>query len=150
MHRTEGERNDVYETLFPAAGAVSGLNPAVHRLFSGGDAGPVIRPAIPRRPARPATLIPSDTFPMFSNDIDYSRGGNIPESEDYLNYSAQKGFRHTFTDMVYHDAELAAVRLAEAGIFEKTDTFAPDETMNVQTFVTALLQLARQGKGRRG
>ena len=49
-------------------------------------------------------LIPSDTFPMFSNDIDYSRGGNIPESEDYLNYSAQKGFRHTFTDMVYHDA----------------------------------------------
>ncbi len=92
-------------------------------------------------------LIPSDTFPMFSNDIDYSRGGNIPESEAYLNYSAQKGFRHTFTDMVYHDAELAAVRLAEAGIFEKTDTFAPDEAMNVQTFVTALLQLAGKAKG---
>ena len=36
-------------------------------------------------------LIPSDTFPMFSNDIDYSRGGNIPESEDYFELFSTKG-----------------------------------------------------------
>lgn len=94
--------------------------------------------------SKPGNLMESETFPMFNNTIDHTRGEISSSPESYLDYSVQRGFRHTFKDMEYHEAELAAVELAEAGVFEKTASFEPDQTMTVRQFVKAILQLARQ------
>lgn len=80
-------------------------------------------------------------FPIFSNEVDYSRGGITTDKEEYLDYKASTADRHVFSDMIYHKSEVSAVRLAEKGIFEKTATFNPDGSMKVIDFVRALLKL---------
>ena len=80
-------------------------------------------------------------FPIFSNEVDYSRGGITTDKEEYLDYKALTADRHEFSDMTYHKSEVSAVRLAEKGIFEKTATFNPDGSMKVIDFVRALLKL---------
>ena len=84
-------------------------------------------------------------FPMFSNDFDYNRGGEIPEmGEDYLNYSAYKTQYFTYKDMTAHPSAVAAARLAQAGIFEQTDNFTPDGDITVLDCVKKILLAGEQ------
>ncbi|MDD2362430.1 MAG: hypothetical protein PHH84_05665 [Oscillospiraceae bacterium] len=73
-------------------------------------------------------------FPLFSNQIDYSKGENIPQEEEYLSYLAMLKFRHEFKDMINHKSEVAAVRLVKLGVFDKTKNFYPDKTLTVIEF----------------
>ena len=91
-------------------------------------------------------------YPMFSNIIDRTRPGVADNSKEaYIDYSDIAAKRHTFEDMLHHSAEVAAVRLAEKGVFEKTAKFRPDQTVTVAEFMTYLFQLsgfkAEQYKG---
>lgn len=88
--------------------------------------------------------IKSKVFPMFSNTVNYSRGGSTATTETYLDYKQYVKARHKFSDMVGHDSEVAAVRLAELGIFPKTDKFSPDSSMTVAGFLKALMMLCQQ------
>lgn len=82
-------------------------------------------------------------YPMFSNLIDRMRPGVADNSEEaYIDYLEVAAERHTYEDMIYHSAEVAAVRLAEKGIFEKTDNFYPDRTVTVAEFMTYIFQLS--------
>ncbi|MBR7133174.1 MAG: hypothetical protein IKD04_06535 [Clostridia bacterium] len=79
---------------------------------------------------------------MFGNTIDYTRGVINNSSESYTNYAEYISRRHCFKDMLYHDAEVAAVRLAEMGVFEKTENFEPEKTVTVLWFIKSVLLLA--------
>lgn len=82
-------------------------------------------------------------FPQFSNAISYEPGGKIPKKEEYLNYNAYIQSRFEYADMKYHWAEVAADRLAENGIFEKSTNFEPDKTVTVTELVKYLLKMAK-------
>lgn len=89
------------------------------------------------------------TYPMFSNKVTYERGGVETESEMYFSYQAYTTFRHTYTDMEGHDSEVSAVRLADMGVFEKSTTFSPDNTVTVVEalrYLFALSQIEIDGK----
>lgn len=88
--------------------------------------------------------IKNKVFPMFSNKVDYSRGGSTTNEEEFLDYKEYAKSRHTYTDMVGHDSEVSAVRLAELGIFSKTETFSPNSSMTVAGFLKALMMVCRQ------
>lgn len=88
--------------------------------------------------------IKNKVFPMFSNTVNYTRGGPTADDEGFLDYKAYAKKRHTYTDMVGHDSEVSAVRLAELGIFSKTDKFSPDSAMTVAGFLKALMMVCRQ------
>lgn len=88
--------------------------------------------------------IKNKVFPMFSNIVNYTRGGPTAEEEGFLDYKAYAAKRHTYTDMVGHDSEVSAVRLAELGIFNKTEKFSPDSAMTVAGFLKALMMVCRQ------
>ncbi len=88
--------------------------------------------------------IKNKVFPMFSNTVDYTRGGPTTDNEGFLDYKAYAAKRHTYTDMVGHDSEVSAVRLAELGIFNKTEKFSPDSAMTVAGFLKALMMVCRQ------
>lgn len=80
-------------------------------------------------------------FPLFDSDVDYSRGQPTATSEDYLDYKSYKADRHEFADMIGHESEVSAVRLAEKGIFKKSENFEPDGSMTVIDFMRALLKI---------
>ncbi len=93
--------------------------------------------------AQNSSLISGRTkYPMFSNEITYKRGEVSTESSMYFNYQAYTTFRHSYTDMIGHDSEVAAVRLADMGIFEKTDTFSPDEKITAAQWLGYLFALS--------
>ena len=67
--------------------------------------------------------IKNKVFPMFSNEVNYERGGSTASEEDYPDYKKYIESRHRYEDMVGHNSEVAAVRLAELGVFEKNAKF---------------------------
>ena len=70
--------------------------------------------------------------PLFSNEFDYSRGGEFPENgEDYLNYSAYKAQFFTYKDMDDNASAVSSARLAQMGVFEQTDNFNPQGSITV-------------------
>lgn len=91
-----------------------------------------------------AENIKNKVFPMFSNDVDYTRGGSTATQEAYLDYKQYTKARHRYEDMVGHDSEVAAVRLAELGIFKKSEKFSPDSSMTVAGFLKALMMACQQ------
>ena len=96
-----------------------------------------------------ALILGRAEYPMFSNKITYERGGVETESEIYFSYQAFTTFRHTYTDMEGHDSEVAAVRLADMGVFDKSATFSPDATVTVAEalqYLFALSQIETDGK----
>lgn len=90
-----------------------------------------------------------EVFPIFPSEYTGTRGGDIPEAEDYLDYKAYLETQHTFSDMIDHEAEVAAVRLAQLGAFEKTETFTPDGTMTVMEVLRAFFAMCRIDAGER-
>ena len=80
-------------------------------------------------------------FPMFSNRVNYARGGSTSVDEKYPDYKEYVKSRHTYSDMVGHSSEVAAVRLADLGIFEKTSAFSPDGSVSVKEFLKYFLQV---------
>ncbi len=89
--------------------------------------------------------IKNKVFPMFGNEVDYSRGGPTATEEAYPDY--KKDYlpnRYEYADMVGHDSEVSAVRLAELGIFSKTENFSPNSSMTVGGFLKALMMACRQ------
>lgn len=87
-------------------------------------------------------VLQSVQVPFFNNDVSYERGGVVVEKEEYLSYQAHTSLRHVFKDMEYHDAEMAAVRLAKAGVFEETENFEPNKSITVNDYVRGILMLA--------
>ncbi len=83
-------------------------------------------------------------FPMFSNEVNYVRGGSTASEEAYLDYKVFIKSRHRYEDMVGHSSEVSAVRLAELGIFEKSENFSPDSSMTVAGFLKALFMACCQ------
>ncbi len=81
-------------------------------------------------------------FPIFDGEVNYSRGQPTATSEDYLNYKAYKAKRHEYADMIGHKSEVSAVRLAEKGIFKKSENFSPNGSMTVMDFMRALLKIS--------
>ncbi len=88
--------------------------------------------------------ITNKIFPMFSNDVDYSRGGATSASEARLDYKEYIKNRHEYADMIDHESEVAAVRLAELGVLQKIENFNPNGTMTVGGFLKALMMVCRQ------
>lgn len=88
--------------------------------------------------------ISNKVFPMFSNEVDYTRGGATAVTEEYQDYKKYTSSRHEYTDMVDHPSEVSAVRLAELGVLQKVENFNPDGTMTVGGFLKALLMVCRQ------
>lgn len=91
-----------------------------------------------------ADKIQNKEFPMFKNTVDYTRGGATATEEAYQDYKKYTQTRHEFKDMIGHDSEVAAVRLAELGIFSKGENFKPDSSMTVGGFLKALMMACRQ------
>lgn len=83
-------------------------------------------------------------FPMFTNKVSYERGGSTASEEAYPDYKKYVESRHRFEDMVGHNSEVSAVRLAELGVFEKSEKFSPNSSMTVGGFLRALLMVCRQ------
>lgn len=81
---------------------------------------------------------------MFNDKMDYTRGKAVAFGEEYRDYSEYRSQRHCFKDMVYHENEVAAVRLSECGIFEKSEFFEPEKTVTFIWFVKAILVLANK------
>lgn len=79
---------------------------------------------------------------MFNNTITYTRGRNIPCTEEYTDFKTYEAKRHVFKDMIHHDSEVSAVRLAEAGVFEKSEFFQPKVSITVREFVRGIFHLA--------
>ncbi len=88
--------------------------------------------------------IEKGVFPMFCNKVDYSRGGSTTTEEAYLDYKKYIENRHEFSDMIGHSSEVSAVRLAEWGIFEKTENFLPEDNMTVAEFLNCFLRICKQ------
>lgn len=81
--------------------------------------------------------------PLFSNEFDYSRGGDFPENgEDYLNYSAYKEQFFTYKDMKDHASAVSAARLAQMGVFEQTENFEPQGSITVLECVKKIFTAA--------
>jgi len=91
-----------------------------------------------------AEHIQNKEFPMFSNEVNYQRGGSTASEENYLDYKVFTKSRHRFEDMSGHNSEVAAVRLAELGVFEKSEKFSPNSSMTVAGFLKALLMVCQQ------
>lgn len=83
----------------------------------------------------------SITFPRFDNTVDYSRGLPTSYDEAYPDYKEYSASRHEFSDMISHVSEVSAVKLAEMGVFEKSENFSPNGNMTVMEFMRALLKL---------
>ncbi len=88
--------------------------------------------------------IKNKVFPMFSNQVNYERGGSTASIEPYPNYKEYIKSRHRYEDMVGHDSEVSAVRLAELGVFEKSEKFSPNSSMTVGGFLKALMMVCQQ------
>lgn len=88
--------------------------------------------------------IQNKVFPMFSNEVNYERGGSTASEEAYPDYKEYVKNRHRFEDMVGHNSEVSAVRLAELGVFEKSENFSPDSSMTVAGFLKALMMVCQQ------
>ncbi|MBR7133185.1 MAG: hypothetical protein IKD04_06590 [Clostridia bacterium] len=86
----------------------------------------------------------NSVFPIFSNDVDYTRGGATASKEEYYDYNAYIADRHEYADMIDHKSEVSAVRLAELGVFKKTENFEPDSSMTVGGFLKALMMVCGQ------
>ncbi len=80
---------------------------------------------------------------MFTNKIDYTRNPAAAVREEFQDYSLVAAARHNFEDMYCHEAEVAAVRLAEAGIFEKTNCFEPEKLYTFAKLLDAVAALAK-------
>lgn len=77
-------------------------------------------------------------FPMYDNVLVLGDGealatGTVP------GYAPQAS---RFTDMVGMAEEVAASRLTDAGVFEKAETFNPDQTVTVEQFLGWLFKLS--------
>lgn len=83
-------------------------------------------------------------FPMFSNDVDYSRGGATSTNEEYADYKEYIKSRHEYADMIDHESEVSAVRLAQLGVFAKIENFMPQSSMTVGGFLKALMMVCKQ------
>lgn len=83
-------------------------------------------------------------FPMFTNKVDYSRGGSTATEEAYLDYKKFIANRHEFSDMIGHSSEVSAVRLAEMGFIEKSNKFLPESSMTVAEFLICFLKVCKQ------
>ncbi len=88
-------------------------------------------------------------FPVFDNEYDYTRGGSTSSDEEYLDYKQYISDRHTFEDMVNHDSEVAAVRLAEMGVFPLEKNFNPNNNMTVLDFLRLLITLCSRDIGKK-
>ncbi len=91
-----------------------------------------------------AKNIKESIFPMFSNDVDYSRGGVTSTNEEYADYKEYIKNRHEYADMIDHDSEVSAVRLAQLGVFAKVENFQPNSSMTVGGFLKALMMVCKQ------
>ncbi len=88
--------------------------------------------------------IKNRTFPMFTNGVSYERGGSTASEEAYPDYKKYIESRHRYEDMVGHNSEVSAVRLAELGVFEKSEKFSPNSSMTVGGFLKALMMVCQQ------
>ncbi|MBR7133188.1 MAG: hypothetical protein IKD04_06605 [Clostridia bacterium] len=91
-----------------------------------------------------AENIKKGIFPMFSNEVNYTRGGATSTNEQYSDYNEYVKYRHEYADMVDHESEVSAVRLAELGVFTKSENFVPNSSMTVGGFLKALMMVCRQ------
>ena len=80
-------------------------------------------------------------FPFFNDNVTLTRGTPNASQEDYTDYKELTSSRYEFADMVGHASEVSAVRLAQKGIFEKTENFNPQGSMTELEFCRALIKL---------